>query len=160
MKQLETEKTKFLIQFNFLEELITGLNTQQIHWKDSEKKWSIFENIAHLGRYQQIFLERVHRVLEEEEPHLERYIADNDHLFFEWTQKSFPELISQMKKEREVLQSKILSLTQVELKRIGIHPKLGKLKITDWVAFFLLHENHHIYRVFWLIHEQKEGNHL
>jgi hypothetical protein len=61
------------LQHAALNHLLTGITEQQIRQRLTPEKWSIFENIAHLGRYQVVFLERMTVILEEEKPGFDRY---------------------------------------------------------------------------------------
>ena len=44
------------------------------------------------------------------------------------------------------------SLEDDQLARTGRHPVLGKLTLSEWIEFFLLHEAHHIMTIFQLAH--------
>ena len=57
--------------------------------------------------------------------------------------------------DREKIYNLIHHLPPDKLDRIGIHPKFGKLTISEWTEFFLLHEAHHLYAIFQLAHSAK-----
>ena len=145
------------LEFQFLP-IITQLEGKggiDISKRPGNDKWSIAENIAHLGRYQEIFIKRVDQILAHENPEFDRYKANEDVDFGPWLDKSMQALRSDIEKDRKVIFTKITSLANDELVRRGRHPKLGWLDIVDWVEFFLLHEAHHLYTIFWLEHEHK-----
>lgn len=137
-------------QYPFLLQQLESLDDSFIKKRHIRGKWSIQEHLAHLGRYHEIFLERIGVILEEEAPQLVRYKADNDDGFYEWCRLSTAEIITNTQKKRVEIIQILKHLTEEQIKRIGIHPKLGKLTIEDWASFFMLHEAHHIYAVFGL----------
>ncbi len=54
--------------------------------------------------------------------------------------------------------SKIFSLKDDELRRIGIHLAFGEMTVVMWVNFFLLHEAHHLFTIFKLVPEVRKWN--
>ena len=137
-------------QYNFLLQQIENLDAAFLKKRHISTKWSIHEHLAHLGRYQEIFLARMSFILEKDAPALERYIADNDQGFFDWCQQETVAIITQTSKKRLEIVQFIKQLSTEQLKRIGVHPKLGEMTILDWTTFFLLHESHHLYAIFGL----------
>ncbi len=116
------------------------------------EKWSIHEHLAHLGRYQEIFLERIAVILKGEVPYLERYKAENDPIFYDWCRWDSAEIIEKAVLDRQTIIDLIGDLPKMQIAQIGVHPKLGRMNVEDWTNFFLLHEAHHIYAIFGLKH--------
>ncbi|RFM27719.1 DinB family protein [Deminuibacter soli] len=121
---------------------------QQLFTRPAEGKWSIFDNLAHLGRYQQIFKERIELILTGSEPQFARYVAEEDPEFARWQHKSPDELLQDMQSERFDLNHFLSSLTDEQQQLKGSHPVYGNLTIEDWIEFFLLHEAHHFLTIF------------
>lgn len=115
-------------------------------------KWSILEHVAHLARYQEVFLQRLLLILSQENPELERYKADNDPAFPAWQKLSQEEVLKKLKRSRLDLIDFFESLPVYEWDRLGTHPTLGALSMQEWLRFFLLHENHHLYAIFKIRH--------
>jgi|KBSMisStaDraftv2_1062788.scaffolds.fasta_scaffold00036_59 hypothetical protein len=137
-----------------ISELIEDLDPQKIQDRIVPDKWSIHENIAHLAKYQVLFGERVRQILDTKEPIFARYRAEDDPDFVEWCKWSTEQLLSRLEKDRQFLFTYITQLTSSQLDRIGIHQKFGKLTLTQWIEFFLLHEAHHCFTIFQLAHPQ------
>ena len=57
-------------QYDQLEDLIHGLSAQFMVKRHEAEKWSIHENIAHLARYHEIFMDRTDRILMGGDPSL------------------------------------------------------------------------------------------
>ncbi|MEE9154575.1 MAG: DinB family protein [candidate division NC10 bacterium] len=108
-------------------------------------KWSAHENLAHLGRHHEVFIERVQRILAEDRPRLARYRAEEDPEWPKWAALPTDEVLRRLKKFRSDLITLVKSLSPDQLSRIGLHPTFGEMTIPEWIEFFLLHEAHHLY---------------
>src|SRR5260370_970324 len=71
---------KFLLD-KTISVIIIKLNNERILYHPSRGKWNIHENIAHLARYQLVFIERIHKILTIEEPEFGAYKAEEDKEF-------------------------------------------------------------------------------
>jgi len=139
-------------QHKTIASLILKLNNRQIQHSAVPGKWSIHENIAHLAKYQPIFLDRIRKILTNDDPEFEAYRAENDNEFEIYCAFTTYELLKKISTDREVIYHLITHLPPDKLDRTGIHPKFGKLTVLDWTEFFLLHEAHHLYTIFQLVH--------
>lgn len=155
MNELIQNNLKY--QYNTIDLMVSELDNLFIKKRFRLEKWSIHDNLAHLGRYQEIFNDRIDAILHEKEPHFERYNSEKDAKFIEWKKRDGFEIIEQTKNDRDLIVQKILGLNELQLTRIGFHPKLKKMKLKNWIEFFILHESHHLYTIFLLIHEFKAG---
>lgn len=108
-------------------------------------KWSAHENLAHLARIHEIYLERIRRILSEEQPPLNRYKAEEDPEWPRWANLSTDEVVMRLRALRGELVDRVTHLSPDQLSRVGVHPALGGMTIPEWVEFFLLHEAHHLY---------------
>ena len=137
-------------QLAFLFRQLENVEKSFLKKRPIPEKWSIKEHLAHLGRYQEIFLGRLTVILKKETPHLERYKAENDFVFYDWCALTITEISQKaVTKRLEILQL-INQLTEEQIQQIGVHPKLGRMNVEDWTRFFILHEAHHIYAIFGL----------
>ena len=127
--------------------LLHGLTEEQIRSRPIPDKWSIYENVVHLGRYHEIFKERMKQVQREESPTFQQYKAENDQGFYDWMQKPFDEMMNDFREERHQLNNYLASLSIQQLHKTGRHPVYGLINVEGWTELFLLHEAHH----FWTI---------
>jgi hypothetical protein len=134
-------------QHQTISELTKNFTEEQLKQRINPDKWSAFENIAHLTAYQPTFIQRIELMVKEETPSFERYVAENDDLFYECTKLSLLQLVVKIDDDRAIIFSKLQSLSHEQLNRTGKHPKYGSLKIAQWADFFLLHEAHHLWAV-------------
>jgi hypothetical protein len=134
-------------QLDVIPLLLEEASTAVIHARPPSDQWSAHENLAHLARHHQVFLERVHRILNESEPELGQYRAESDASWPEWSSLSTEEVQSRLRSLRKELSLLLVELSEEELSRAGIHPLFGKMSLARWLEFFLLHEAHHLYLV-------------
>lgn len=137
-------------QLAFLLRQVENVDNGFLKKRPIPQKWSIQEHFAHLGRYQEIFLERLAVILQGKTPYLERYKAENDPFFYDWCALPTTEIIQKTTKKRLEIIQVVSQLTTKQLQQIGVHPKLSAMNVEDWTSFFLLHEAHHIYAIFGL----------
>lgn len=139
-------------QLAFLLRQVENVDKDFLKKRPIPQKWSIKEHLAHLGRYQEIFLERIAVILRGETPYLERYRADDDPIFYDWCHWSSATIIEKTILDRQTIIDLMTNLSKIQIAQIGVHPKLGRMNVEDWTNFFLLHESHHIYAIFGLKH--------
>jgi len=139
-------------QHKTIASLIVKLNNRQIQSRPVKDKWSIHENIAHLAKYQPVFLDRVRKILAMDEPVFSQYRAEDDDEFEIYCAFTTYELLKKISHDRETIFHLITHLPPDKLDRIGVHQRFGKLTLLEWTEFFLLHEAHHLYTIFALAH--------
>ena len=144
-------------QHKTIASIIINLNNRQIQQRPVRDKWSIHENIAHLAKYQPVFIDRIRKILTNEEPEFGAYKADDDDEFEIYCAFTTYELLKKISSDREVIFHLITHLPVDKLDRTGTHPKYGKLTILEWSEFFLLHEAHHLFAIFQLAHGVKKS---
>jgi hypothetical protein len=144
-------------QLDVLPMLLSGATPKVLSARTASGEWSVLENLAHLARHHAIFLERLNRILAEDEPEIDRYRAEEDSAWPQWSGLSTEEVLSRLKALRLEIIRRIKGLSEVEVSRIGIHPLFGKMGVALWVEFFLLHEAHHLYMVMIRLGETKRS---
>lgn len=137
--------------------LLQHCSENQLHAHPFAGKWSILDNLAHLGRYQQIFQSRMEAIVGGQQPAFDPYKAENDPAFTAWQQKTPDELLQDLQSERIDLNHFLASLTPEQLACRGSHPVYGNLQAEEWIEFFLLHEAHHLFTIFKLAAALRTG---
>ncbi|ELR70207.1 hypothetical protein C900_03892 [Fulvivirga imtechensis AK7] len=141
-------QNRLLDQHHAIRELIGKMDEVVLRKKPVPKKWSVYENLAHLVRYQQIFLERLNLILTTNTPSFDRYKAEDDPDFGNFLSHTMEELLTKLENDRKKIIAQIQGLSQEELLKTGTHPKLGVMTVVEWTEFFILHEAHHLYVIF------------
>ncbi len=134
-------------QPNALKQLLTDIDEEMAKQRPIPEKWSVAENIAHLGRYHEVFLDRMKRIVNEINPSFERYVADNDPGFLEWCKFDYDELLRKFHLSRKALHDYLFTISEDNIKKTGTHPYYGRWTIGGWCEFFLLHESHHYFTI-------------
>jgi uncharacterized damage-inducible protein DinB len=136
---------------DFLSVALTGLPVDSLSAKVAPGKWSAHEQLAHIARYHQIFLERIDRILAEQAPEFPRYSAEQDPEWPAWSSLPAPQLLVRLSSMRAKLMARLQSLSEEDFERIGIHSRFGEMSLSLWLEFFLVHEAHHLYAVLQLV---------
>lgn len=136
---------------DFLAITLNGVSAETLSARPISGKWSAHEQLAHLARYHQIFLQRIDRILSEQAPEFPRYRAEDDPEWPEWKGLPTPQLLVRISSMRAKLMARLRSLSEEDFARTGIHPKFGAMSLSLWLEFFLVHEAHHLYVVLQLV---------
>jgi hypothetical protein len=139
---------------DFLQESLRGVPLPSLAPPRMPGKWSALENLAHLGRYHEVFLARLDQILREKAPSFSRYRAEEDPEWEAWRALSASEVLEKLKSLRAQLVLKLKSLREEDSLRTGIHPKFGEMTVSLWLEFFLVHEGHHLYVVLQQVRSQ------
>jgi uncharacterized damage-inducible protein DinB len=145
-------RTRLATQLVALDLILRGATEDAMNRRPKQGKWSAHENLAHLARYQEIFLQRLERMLREDAPQLSRYRAEEDPEWPRCVGVPTEEILSRMIERRRELIERVNSLAPGDLTRTGVHSKMGELTIPEWLEFFLTHEAHHLYTIFLRVH--------
>jgi uncharacterized damage-inducible protein DinB len=136
---------------DFLAEALRGVNPDSLSRRPLPEKWSARENLAHLARYHEIFLERVERILAEPNPAFGRYRAEDDPQWPKWADMPAEKVLAELASLRAKLIVKLRSLSEEDFHRTGAHSKFGEMSLALWLEFFLVHEGHHLNMVLGLV---------
>ena len=131
-----------------IKELIKNLDEEFINRRPEIGKWSIQENLVHIVSYHQVFLQRMDKIIKNDNPYFERYRSENDANFNKLQQLISGELLIHLEEERKKVTGFIFKLNKSELQKPGTHQKFGVMNVVEWIEFFLLHEAYHIYTIF------------
>jgi RimJ/RimL family protein N-acetyltransferase len=128
-----------------LPRIMAGASEDAIVRRSPSGKWSAHENLAHLARQQQVFLERMARIRTEPAPALPQYRAEEDGEWPAWAALRPREAAARFWIGRGELLAALAGLTPAELERTGVHARFGAMPLLLWIEFFLDHEAHHLY---------------
>ena len=149
--------TRLEYQHQTVGTLTAVLSEEQLKTAVLPGKWSAFENMVHLVSYQPTFINRLGLILKEESPLFERYVAEQDPLFYIYLKKSREELLDILSTDRKKLWISLQGLKEEQLHRKGTHLKFGTMNIPQWTEVFLLHEAHHLWTMLQLISTFRPG---
>lgn len=136
---------------DFFTVTLSGVSAETLSASPIPGKWSAHEQLAHIARYHQIFLQRIDRILSEQAPEFPRYRAEDDPEWPAWKSLPTPQLLVRISSMRAKLMARLRALGKEDFERTGVHPKFGAMSLSLWLEFFLVHEAHHLYVVFQLV---------
>ena len=102
-------------QLDALSLVLDRASPEAISRRPASGKWSAHENLAHLGRHHEVFLERVRRIVTETKPRLARYRAEEDPQWPKWSAMPTDEVLRRLKKFRSDLITLVKSLSPDQL---------------------------------------------
>ncbi len=138
LRRLET-------QLQALPIVLGGATPDEIARRPPSGKWSARENLAHLVRHHEVFLERLDRILREDAPRIEAYRAENDPEWPRWSGQPTASILRRLRALRARVVKRVRPLSAAQVARVGVHSNLGPMSLARWVEFFLVHEAHHLY---------------
>jgi DinB family protein len=144
----EPTRARLRTQLDSLEAILAGATAEDLWRRPPSGKWSALENLAHLARHHEVFLERVRRVLAEDRPAFPRYRAEEDPEWPAWAGRTWDDVRGRLAAARRELVDLLEGLGPDQLARTAVHSVFGEMAVPLWVEFFLLHEAHHLYAVF------------
>lgn len=149
---------RFDLQSGSLGNLLEGVSEDVLVNRSKPDKWSALENLAHLTRYHQIFLERLEQMLASPGQPFGRYKAEDDLEWGFWQSLGAEELVNKYYDSRREVRLRLEKLSDQHLHHTGIHPAFGVLDVPTMLEMFLLHEAHHFYVMFQRIRESRRLN--
>ncbi len=140
----ESTAIRLRTQLDCLPAILAGVSEESLNRRPNPEKWSARENLAHLARYHEMFLERIERIRNEDRPLLARYAAENDPEWLRWAAMPLGEVLARLRALRVELLERVQKLSKAELSRSAVHSRFGEMTLVQWLEFFLLHEAHHL----------------
>jgi uncharacterized damage-inducible protein DinB len=141
----KSTRVRLEIQLDALQPILASATPEVLAMRSDSGSWSAREQLAHLARYHDVFLDRLRQVAAEDEPRFARYRAEDDREWPEWSALATPELLSRLNESRARLIAWVAALSPADSGRCGVHPLFGTQSVGDMLEFFLLHEAHHLY---------------
>lgn len=139
-------------QHESIDMIIQNIPQEKLMAQPAPGKWSIKDNIAHLARYQLIFIERINRIISGAHPSFESYVAEKDADFPAWQKWDLKTLLDRLQADRKFIFDLVNGLSCTQTETTGKHQRFGDLTVVQWTEFFLLHEAHHLFTIFTLAH--------
>lgn len=139
---------RFSTQHKIIKYYIDGLPPEAIYKRLSPDKWAIHEIIAYMCRYQYVFLNRIKAITSDLNPFFDMYKPDDDPEFAFTAAKTTGSLLHEIYRIRQELIEQLEKLNENYGSRIGTHAILGKMSLSQWVEFFLLHESNQLFKIF------------
>ena len=139
---------RFSSQHKIIKYYIDGLHPEDIYKRVSPDRWAIHEIIAYMCRYQYVFFSRIKSIMSEVNPFFEMYKPDDDAEFKFTAARTTGSLLHEIYRVRQEMIHQMEKLDDASGSRIGTHAILGKMALSQWLEFFLLHESNQLFKIF------------
>jgi uncharacterized damage-inducible protein DinB len=128
--------------------LTGGLSADELARQVVEGKWSLKELAGHLWRVQQVFEERLDKMLGAENPKLESWNPENDPAFDRMLEKAPAQVVEGYLAARASFLDRLDKLTPAEWHRPAQHPDYPMYDVHFMIEYLTHHEAHHLYQMY------------
>ena len=136
-----------------IEEIINNTNADILQLK-SENKWSIKEEIGHMGDLEPLWLGRVYDLINQAEELRAADLTNQKTNIANHNTSDIKFLVKHFRSQREQLVSKLRNLNDEVLLHFSLHPRLKTpMRIIDLTFFVAEHDDHHLSTIQELIHK-------
>ena len=111
-----------------VQRLASGLDEDSLGRRTVPDKWSMKELICHFRRMEEIFVDRISRMLTEETTIVPYESPDGDEVFVALTRRPAAEVLAEYLSDREALCRRLEALTPAEWHRKARHPAVSPLR--------------------------------
>jgi uncharacterized damage-inducible protein DinB len=127
-----------------LRQAVAGMTREQLLARPIAGKWSTLEVVVHLADFDPIYVDRMKRVIAEDNPPLlgadeQKFAAG---LFYQ--DRDLPEELSIIEVSRSHMARILRKLPESALQRVGIHNERGPLTLEKLLTSIVGHVQHHI----------------
>lgn len=114
--------------------------------RDGEDGWTILEVMCHVRDYQEIFMRRAQRMVNEDNPTLVPYDEQAREAMIiegDYANQNLLDVFQDYVETRQQLITWMESLADDDLDRIGTHPMIGTIAVTTSIFHTVLHDADH-----------------
>jgi uncharacterized damage-inducible protein DinB len=134
----------YLTGTDFLSQSIAGLTPDQLRSRPVPGKWSTLEVICHLADSEQLYAERMKRVLAEDRPPLLNADPDGWIKALACHDRDAAEEIALTKYIRQQMARNLRAQPDAAWQRIGVHNKAGEQTLEQLLRKAVDHLTHHL----------------
>lgn len=125
-----------------------GLAESQLGERPAPAKWSLKEIVMHLAEVQDIFIERVTRILTEENPPINPFVPDKARQEGLYLSANFEGRMKDFEAQRRNLFAIVRDISDVQWKREGDHPDVRHYTLEKCLEAMMRHEENHLLQMF------------
>ena len=130
-----------------LEKLLGDLPGELLHWKPNADRWCISEVLAHLAALEQVYAERVLRIMAEDAPPLARYDLEGAKARGEYARGSAGENLAHFTRTRLSTLTMLEGLPPSAGARTGAHSELGPITLAELLHEWAGHDLGHVRQI-------------
>src|SRR5215471_17957456 len=130
-----------------LETLLGDLSGELLHWKPKPDRWSISEVLGHLAALEQVYAERVLRIMTEDSPPFAKYDLAGASARGDYSRGSAGENMAQFTRTRRSTLAMLVGLPASSGARTGVHSELGAVTLTHLLNEWANHDLGHLRQI-------------
>ena len=130
-----------------LETLLGDLPGELLRWKPQPDRWSISEVLAHLAALEEVYAERVLRIMAEDSPPLAKYDLDGAKARQDYTRGSAGENLGHFTRTRRSSLALLAGLPPSAGVRTAIHSELGSITLAHLLNEWANHDLGHLRQI-------------
>jgi hypothetical protein len=131
-----------------LQSLTEGLTPELLKERPGDGRWSLHEIAMHIVETQDVFGERIARMLVEERPVITPFSPDAARREGSYGKRDFTEGMTSLGRQRHNLLTLLGSLRDEQWRLEGEHPEIRHYSVERCMESFMRHEEHHLYGMF------------
>ena len=130
-----------------LETLLGELPGELLRWKPKPDRWCISEVLAHLAALEQVYAERVLRIMAEDSPPLTKYDLDGAKMRHEYSRGSAGENLALFTRTRRSTLAMLTGLPPSAGARTAVHSELGTITLAHLLSEWANHDLGHLRQI-------------
>ena len=129
------------------ETLLRDLPADLLQWKPRPDRWSVSEVLAHLAHIEQVYSERVRRIMAENSPALQKYEQPGDSDAGAYSKGSAVEHLARFTAERRAIVAFLMSVPGSAGTRTAQHSELGAITLSQMLNEWASHDLGHLRQI-------------
>jgi uncharacterized damage-inducible protein DinB len=125
-----------------------GLTEQQLKERPAKEQWSLHELVMHLIEMQDVFIQRLTKLLVEEKPTIEPFEPDDARKRGLFLMESLEGRLATFLDQRATLVKLLQTLSEQQWQLEGVHPEIRHYTVEKCMESLMRHEEHHLYQMF------------
>ena len=130
-----------------LPSVVGEISADNLKRRPQPEKWSAHEHACHLAEIHPMFFERLHLMLEQENPTIKPYFPDKHDEPDALINTDLDESLEKFAKDRKTLIEKLRKLSPEDWERTANHEEYSHYTIFIMFRHLALHDYIHIYRI-------------
>ncbi len=130
-----------------LETLLADLPGELLRWKPKPDRWSVSEVLSHLAALEQVYGERVLRMMAEDSPPLARYDLEGAKARDEYSRGSAGENLAHFTRTRRSTLAMLTGLPASAGARTAVHSELGTITLAHLLNEWASHDLGHLRQI-------------
>lgn len=130
-----------------VETLLGDLPEELLQWKPKPNRWSVSEVLAHLSALEQVYADRVQRMMAEDSPALAKYDLDGAKARKDYSRGSGAENLAHFTRARRSTLAELTKLPASAGARTGVHSELGTVTLANMLHEWASHDLGHLRQI-------------